>query len=125
MIGGTGVDIISVKRISRAHKRFGAKILDRIFSQQERDYCFARKDPYPCLAARFALKEATIKALSSFSFRGINMKDITLDGSHFGKKSLKINGKLKEKIEKTEIRRFHVSISHERDYAVAQVIIEI
>ncbi len=65
MIRGVGTDIVSVERFRRAGARWGDRFFTRVFTDAELAYCRARKDPYPHLAARFAAKEAVIKALSA------------------------------------------------------------
>lgn len=59
-----GVDIESVERIRAAVARFGKRFLQRIYTQSELDYCMKKRDPYPHLAARFAAKEAAVKAFA-------------------------------------------------------------
>ena len=62
---GIGVDIIEVERIQSAHERHGERFINRIFTEEEREYCFNMKNPYPHLAARFAAKEAVSKAFTT------------------------------------------------------------
>ena len=65
MISGLGIDSVQVDRIKKASKRWGKSFLRRLFTDRELDYCFRHKNPYPSLAARFAAKEALIKALDA------------------------------------------------------------
>ena len=62
---GVGIDIIEVARVKGVHERHGDRFLNRIFTKEEREYCFAMKNPYPHIAARFSAKEAVSKAFST------------------------------------------------------------
>ena len=65
MIIGTGIDIVEISRIRRAVERHGDRFLKRVFTADEREYCLARRFPEQHLAARFAVKEAALKALGT------------------------------------------------------------
>ena len=60
-----GLDIIEVDRVQQMHERQKDRFLDRVFTQEEQDYCLAKSNPYPHLAARFAAKEAVSKTFST------------------------------------------------------------
>jgi holo-[acyl-carrier protein] synthase len=112
MTSGLGIDIVEVKRIKGLCERFGDRFLKRVFAQNEIAYCFSHKDPYPHLAARFAAKEAFVKAsgLVEFSFREISV-DKNGDSPVLSLKGVKRED-------------FLISLSHTRDYAVAVVIMK-
>ena len=63
MIKGIGVDIVEIERFRRAVERRGRRFLEKIFTEEEMEYCFSMKDPYPHLAGRFCVKEAVLKSL--------------------------------------------------------------
>lgn len=107
---GLGIDIINIERLKRAIERWGDKFLKRIFTSDELSYCFKRKNPYPCLAVRFAAKEAFIKASTSggHRYRDIEVVIDETRGPVLFLKGRKISAL--------------VSLSHERDYAVAVVL---
>ncbi|MDR0351458.1 MAG: holo-ACP synthase [Puniceicoccales bacterium] len=65
IVKGLGYDIVEISRIHRSVERFGDNFLSKIFTSQELDYCFAKANPYPSLAVRFAAKEALAKALQT------------------------------------------------------------
>ncbi len=109
---GLGIDIISIQRIKKATERWGDKFLKRIFTDNELTYCLKRKNPYPCLAVRFAAKEAFVKAYEGQTPR---YRDIEVVMTEKGKPSLVFQGRALPA---------RVSLSHERDYAVAVVIME-
>lgn len=113
MIEGVGVDIVSVERIRKIYEKFGEKFLNRIFTEEEISYSFSHPNPFPHLAARFAVKEAVIKALKKPS--GLSLKQIELKNNSDGSPEIKINGVNK---------RILVSLSHEKNYTVAMVIVE-
>ncbi len=101
-----GIDIEEIDRIKNAHKKWGEKFLNRIYSEKELAYCFGKNNPYPSLCGRFCAKEAIIKAnTAELSFR-----DIEILNEASGKPIVFI------KRQKTDIR---ISISHSRKYATA------
>lgn len=121
-ISGIGTDIVEIERIRGAVKKWGEKFLKRVFSEKELAYCFAKHDPFPHLAARFAAKEAVVKALSGSESGHIAFKDIEVSNEPSGKPCISINEKLKSSIAEKTI--LHLTLSHERSHAVASVIIE-
>ena len=60
-----GVDVIEVDRVKQVYQRQKERFLKRVFTEEEKDYCFSKSNPYPHLAARFAAKEAVSKAFST------------------------------------------------------------
>jgi holo-[acyl-carrier protein] synthase len=122
VIIGTGIDVVKVDRIRQAVDRTGQRFLDRVFSKEELDHCMKRKDPYPSLAARFAAKEACIKAVPSIGF--VVVADVETGMSPDGKPYIKARGKLAEAFERAGVSRAHLSLTHEKEYAVAMVILE-
>ena len=113
MIIGSGVDIIEVDRVKKAIKKWGDNFLKRVFTDEELSYAKNRRFPYEHLAARFAAKEAVLKA---FSDRQIDFKDIKIINNGVGKPICQ----LKNNRDNTQII---ISISHTKDYAVASAII--
>lgn len=124
MILGIGVDIVENKRIQCAVERFGDRFLKRIFTDREIIYCMKRgkrAGAYNCLAARFAAKEAFIKASNKLNIS--HLRDIEVFNNEDGKPSLNIFGRAKEFM--TEDNTYiHLSITHERQYSAAMVVIE-
>lgn len=113
MIVGIGIDIVSNDRIKLLHQRFGERFLERVFSKREIEYCMRHTNPYPHLSARFAVKEALIKALKKP--KGLRLRDIELINSSEGTPQIFVKN-----IQNQEIL---VSISHEKDYSVGFVIL--
>lgn len=122
MIYGIGIDLVKISRLRSAHKKWGGSFFKRIFTEKEIAYCFERKEPYPSLAVRFAAKEAFIKAIGSEAM--ILFSDIEVVNDKNGRPSIKIQGKLKEFFMKKSIKRCHLSLSHERDYGIASIVLE-
>ena len=120
MIYGIGVDIVEVDRIKKAVQKWGERFLKKIFSDFELSYCGRKKNMYQCLAARFAAKEAFIKALSGFETVGTlpGLADISVVNHPSGKPSISAGKDLSERYV------INLTLSHERHYAVAAVILE-
>lgn len=120
MIYGIGTDIIKVARLKEAVDRWGERFLRRVFAEDEISYCYGKRNPFPSLSVRFAAKEAVIKALG---FR-VPFNDIEVVRDAHGKPSLRALGTLKAVLGKHSITQTHLSLSHERDYSIAVVILE-
>ena len=122
MIHGVGVDIVDIDRIRSSVSNFGDIFLERVYTPDEVSYSMKRKDPHPSLAARFAAKEALIKALTTDE--SIPLKDIEVVVADSGKPSIKPGKCLNELMNTLGISSIHLSLSHEKRYAVAYVIVE-
>ena len=94
MIEGIGIDIIEIDRIKESIELYGDKFLDRIFTKTELDYCLNKKNMYQHLAARFAAKEAVVKAISAGKKNGFRWKDIEIYNEFNGMPSVKLYGEL-------------------------------
>ncbi|MFZ5907232.1 MAG: holo-ACP synthase [Nitrospirota bacterium] len=122
MIYGIGIDMVRVRRIQGAVEKWGERFLQRIFTGDEIAYCYARKNPYLPLSARFAAKEAFIKAAGSRI--GVTFSDIEVTNNDAGQPFLRLKGTLQEFLRKNSIAKVHLSLSHEQEYAVACVVLE-
>lgn len=122
MIHGVGVDIVDIERIRNSVDHFGDDFLERVYTPSEIEYCMRRKDPHPSLAARFAAKEAMIKALTTCET--IPLKDIEVIISEDGKPSISPGEKLREVMNSNGVCASHLSLTHEKRYAVAYVVLE-
>lgn len=121
MIVGTGIDIVEIKRIERAIK--SQKFVQRIFTKKEIEYCCSRgKHAAASFAARFAAKEAVMKALNVNS-RGIFWKEIEVDRNANGVPQLKLYGECREIADSQEVHSLFLSLSHHQTSAIAQVIL--
>ncbi|MDF3818945.1 holo-ACP synthase [Leptospira sp. 96542] len=117
-----GNDIVENERIRGLLAKHGDRFLTRIFTEEEVEYCHKHKDPVPFLAGRFACKEAVIKALCLSSGEAVDMREIELAGTNFGKKTLVIRGKTEKVFREKGFIGSSVSISHSQHYATAVVV---
>ena len=124
MILGLGTDIIENERIAGIYRRRGRRFLERLFTEEEINYALSRENPVPHLAARFAVKEAAIKALNLREMVGLKMKDVEVAGRVFGKKNLVLHGRAREIADKMGAKRFHISLTHTSSISMAVVIME-
>lgn len=115
----TGIDIIEVSRIQQAVRRWGQRFLSRVFTPDEVSYCNGQPER---LAARFAAKEAAMKALGT-GLRGVGWKDIEVMRSPGKAPSLRFHGRALQVTEKLGVTSVAVSISHSQEYAVASVVL--
>ena len=114
MISGTGIDIIEVDRIRQAVQRWGDHFLTHVFCPEEIDYAQQHKDPFPHFAARFAAKEAVIKALGGE--QAIALKSIRILKKTNGRPYCSILGQ-------PQGSQILISISHTHHHAIASAII--
>ncbi|HYA21674.1 MAG TPA: holo-ACP synthase [Thermoproteota archaeon] len=122
-VRGVGVDIVRIERMRIACSRRTQRFLRRIFTPQEIGYCYGQKEPYSHLSARFAAKEATLKALGVGLGRGAKWTDIEVYRDERGAPKLNIVGPLRERMEERGARDSMTSLSHTGDYAVAVVVL--
>jgi holo-[acyl-carrier protein] synthase len=124
MIVGTGVDITEVKRIEAAVQRFGGRFLKRVFTPAEVSYCMGKTNAAERLAARFAAKEAGMKAIGTGLRHGITWHDVEVVRLPGQRPVLKFSGKAAEFAARLGCKRTHLSLSHTADQAIAHVILE-
>lgn len=124
MIYGIGIDVIEIERMQRAIARSGARLLARLYTDAEQAYCSTQHPPYACYAARFAAKEALLKALGTGLRQHMRWRDIEVQRDALGKPSLHLYGYLRERCAAANIRHIHLSLSHSATCAIAQVILE-
>jgi holo-[acyl-carrier protein] synthase len=124
MIVGTGVDIAEVPRVAAAIERFGHRFLRRIFTENEIRYCESKANRVERYAARFAAKEAALKAIGTGWKRGVTWRDVEVTREPGGRPTMTFHGKAAEFAGKLGMKRAHVSLSHTAEHAIAQVILE-
>jgi holo-[acyl-carrier protein] synthase len=113
-----GVDLVEIARIAAALRRFGQRFLDRVYTPAEQ--CLCRGRP-PELAARFAAKEATMKALGT-GRRGIGWCEVEVLSDRRGRPILALHGRAAARAAVLGLGGFAVSLSHERTVAIAMVV---
>lgn len=122
MIIGTGIDIVEIERAAIAYAKFGIRFARKILHANE----LATLPPKPAfyLASRFAAKEATVKALGCGFSLGVAPIHIEVATSELGKPMLILHGPALDRARQIGALDFQISLSHERKYAIAMVILE-
>lgn len=124
MIVGTGIDIAEVPRIRKSIERFGERFLHRVFTEGEMRYCDSKANRAERYAARFAAKEAAMKALGTGWNHGVRWRDCEVTRMPGGRPTMQFHGRAAEFAAKLGVRNASLSISHTQEQAIAQVILE-
>ena len=124
MIYGIGIDLVKVGRVREALERWGERFQNKVFTPGEVRYCTQKKNPSPNFAARFAAKEAFVKAMGIGIRRGVHWKDVEVQRGPLGRPVLKLNGRAMEICQKERIEGLFLSLTHDGDYSGAMVVLE-
>jgi holo-[acyl-carrier protein] synthase len=124
MIVGTGIDIAEVPRVAQSIERFGDRFLQRIYTAGEIRYCDAKANRVERYAARFAAKEAAMKALGTGWNHGVRWRDCEVVRQPGGRPSILFHGKAAEVAAKLGVTNSSLSLTHTSEQAFAQVILE-
>jgi holo-[acyl-carrier protein] synthase len=124
MIVGTGIDIAEVPRIRQSIERFGDRFLRRVFTVGEIQYCDSKANRAERYAARFAAKEAAMKALGTGWNQGVRWCDCEVVRLPGGRPSISFHGKAAEFAARLGVKNATLSLSHTAEQAIAQVILE-
>jgi len=124
MIVGTGIDIAEVDRIAESITRFGDRFLHRIYTEGEIQYCESKANRFERYAARFAAKEAAMKALGTGWNHGVRWRDIEVTRRPGGRPTLVFHGKAAEFAARLGTTNIALSLTHTVAQAMAQVILE-
>lgn len=124
MIVGLGLDIAEIDRIEQVFMRRGSAILHRLYTPREVAYCERHKNKFERYAARFAAKEAAMKALGTGWRHGVRWRDIEVINAPSGKPTLRLEGVARQIADKLRVRNISLTITHSGNLAVAQVIFE-
>lgn len=117
-----GTDICSVVRVRQAYERFGDKFIDKLFTDDEKAYALSRpKRIAEIISARIAAKEAVSKVLGT-GWYGLHWKEVEVTKKWTGEPGIALHGRGIALAEKLGLKTFEVSISHEREFAVAFVV---
>ncbi|WP_257449070.1 holo-ACP synthase [Archangium lipolyticum] len=122
MVIGIGIDLCEIGRLSKALERHDGRFEERVFTEAERTYCRGRKQPGQHFAARFAAKEAVIKALGAPE--GLHWHELEVLSAPDGKPELRLSGAAHQIAQQLGIHRFKLSLSHSAGFAVAMVVAE-
>jgi holo-[acyl-carrier protein] synthase len=124
MIVGTGIDIAEVPRVGRSIERFGERFLRRVFTEEEIRYCDSKANRVERYAARFAAKEAAMKALGTGWNRGVRWRDIEVLRQPGSRPTIRFHGVAAEFAARLGTKNIALSISHTPEHAIANVILE-
>ena len=124
MIVGTGVDLAEVPRIRASAERYGPRFIERIFTPAEIAYVERKANKYERYAARFAAKEAGMKAIGTGWRRGVRWRDFEVANLPSGKPTLRLHGVAAEFAARLKVRTISLSLTHTSEMALAHVILE-
>jgi holo-[acyl-carrier protein] synthase len=121
---GIGIDLVDVERLERALARHGGGFEARVFTPGEIESCAGRADRVLALAARFAAKEACLKALGTGWSQGLGFREVEVVRGPGGLPQIRLHGRALERARSIGGERIHLSLTHERHLAAAFVVIE-
>jgi holo-[acyl-carrier protein] synthase len=124
VIVGSGVDLCEVPRIQQAIARHGQRFLERVFTPGEIAYADSKANRFERYAARFAAKEAGMKALGTGWRGGIAWQDFEVANLPSGRPALRFHGQAAKIAEKLGVSNIALSLTHTREQALAMVILE-
>lgn len=122
-IVGIGLDLVNIARVEAIARRWQDRFLLRVYTEDERRASFCRAWPYASLAGRFAAKEAMLKALGTGWSAGVSWQDIQVLNEVGGRPVATVRGRTGVLVQQAGVTRIHVSLSHDGDYAIAEVIL--
>jgi holo-[acyl-carrier protein] synthase len=124
VIVGTGIDLAEVARIRASIERFGARFTGRIFTPGEIAYVERKANKFERYAARFAAKEAGMKAIGTGWKRGVRWHDFEVANLPSGKPTLRLHGVAAEVAARMKVRNVALSLTHTAELGMAHVILE-
>jgi holo-[acyl-carrier protein] synthase len=122
-VKGIGVDLVRIPRLRQVVERWQDRFLRRVFTEAELAYCRERRDPIPHLAARFAAKEAALKALGTGLRMGISWRELEVRRGCGEAPRMILSGRCRAIGEAKGGRQVLLSITHDGEYAIAQVML--
>jgi holo-[acyl-carrier protein] synthase len=120
---GIGVDLTQMPRMRRVVARWADRFLQRVFTERELAYCRRRRDPIPHLAARFAAKEATLKALGTGLSMGVNWRELEVGRERGQAPTMTLHGRCRAIARSRGGRQVLLSLTHDGEYAMAQAML--
>ena len=124
MVVGIGIDLVDISRIRRLMERWQERFLERVFTPDEVAYALRRHDPAQHLAARFAAKEATLKALGTGLSMGVRWREMEVRRARGERPMLALSGRTATLGVARGVRTLHLSLTHDGGFAMAQVLAE-
>src|SRR5262245_25103550 len=122
-VKGVGVDLAQIPRLRRVVARWDERFLRRVFTDEEIAYCRRRRDPIPHFAARFAAKEAALKALGTGLSMGVSWRELEVRRERGQAPTMALSGRSAAIAQSRGASRVLVSLTHDGDYAFAQVML--
>jgi holo-[acyl-carrier protein] synthase len=123
MILGIGTDIIRIDRIRRLLGKYPG-FVEKVFTSNEIEYCSSKGDPAQSYAVRFAAKEALMKALGTGWDEKVGWLDIEIIRIADGRPEIAVHKRTAELVASMGVVNIHLSLSHEKEYATAMVVLE-
>ena len=124
MIVGTGIDVAEVDRVAASLARFGRRFTERVFTAEEIRYCESKANKAERYAARFAAKEAGMKAIGTGWNRGVRWQDVEVQRLPGGRPTVVFHGRAGEFFARLGATRTHLSLTHTKGMALAVVVLE-
>jgi holo-[acyl-carrier protein] synthase len=124
MVLGIGTDLAEVGRIRNSMERYGDRFLHRIYTDAERAYASSKANAAERFAARFAAKEAGMKAIGTGWRRGVTWRDFEVVNEKSGRPTLRLTGVAKRIAAELGTKRISISLTHTAEMAFAVVILE-
>jgi holo-[acyl-carrier protein] synthase len=124
MIVGLGIDLVEVHRVELALRRHGDRFASRVYTPRELRDCERRADRVLALAARFAAKEACLKAIGTGWARGLAFRQIEVVRGREGGPELRLHGAAADAAKRIGVVATHVSLTHQSTMAAAVVVLE-
>ena len=122
-VRGIGIDLVPISRMRQVMERWQERFVTRVFTAAEIAYCRSRKDPAPHFAARFAAKEAGLKALGTGLRLGVSWRELEVRRERGGPPVLVLRGRSREIARARGADRMLLALSHDGDYAIAQAML--
>jgi len=123
-IYGVGIDLVQVDRVRAILERWEERFQERVFTRAESEMCSRRKEPAPCLALRFAAKEAFVKALGTGMRGPVLWRDIEVLNNELGKPEIFLTDRALQFCRSLGIQSWHLSLTDDGAYGAALVILE-
>jgi holo-[acyl-carrier protein] synthase len=124
MILGIGFDLLEVARLARTLERRDGRFEERVFTVREMEDCEGRADRAQSLAARFAAKEACLKALGTGWSQGLTFQQVEVRKEEGGRPVIHLSGAARSRAAAMGVRHVHVSLTHQRGVAGAVIVLE-
>lgn len=124
MIVAIGIDLVEISRIEKVFARRGDRFRARVFTEGEISYCERRASKLASYAARFAAKEAVMKALGTGWSEGVGWMDVEVISGQSGAPTLQLYGRAFERMREIGAKKAHLSLTHSGNLAIAEVLLE-